>query len=173
MLRELPWGHGMALIAVMVIAVVARGELLFDKAYAPGADYGHTLLFAEQVQRLGDIPSAFPFHQFGLTNFHSIPPLQLFQLPACVAGRLAGQRYRPRPSPDRAARRGRRPAGPGPRPDARARANKAPQDLRLSLRGDHPPQPAHARLRAPDPTVAGRIASLLVAGPREGNAAQR
>ena len=77
MLRELPWGHGMALIAVMVIAVVARGELLFDKAYAPGADYGHTLLFAEQVQRLGDIPSAFPFHQMGLTNFHSSPGLPL------------------------------------------------------------------------------------------------
>src|SRR3972149_24499 len=77
-----PRGHTVALAAVIVIAVLVRGHLLFGPSYAPGADYGHTLLFTDQIRSLGDIPSDFPFHQLGLTRFHSSPglPLELLAL---------------------------------------------------------------------------------------------
>ena len=76
----LPSSHSLALATVMLIAVLVRAQILFGAPYAPGADYGHTLLFAEETRRLGEVPRVFPFHQLGATSFRSSPGLPLEML---------------------------------------------------------------------------------------------
>ncbi len=61
------------LLPVLVLVALLRGYPILAGAYPTGADYGHHLLYAQQLLELGHLPDTIPFFQTGITQWSTLP----------------------------------------------------------------------------------------------------
>jgi len=75
--RTRRWFIAGAFLLILTLGLLLRAIVLFRHAYPPGADYGHVLLYTNEILEKGEVPTYFPYHQLGGLRFQSLPGLPL------------------------------------------------------------------------------------------------
>ncbi len=75
--RSHAWFTAGAFLLVLALGLLLRGVVLFQHDYPPGGDYGHVLLYTDEIIKKGEVPVYFPYHQLGGLRFQSLPGLPL------------------------------------------------------------------------------------------------
>ncbi len=66
-----------AFLLILALGLLLRAVVLFQHEYPPGGDYGHVLLYTNEIVEKGEVPTYFPYHQLGGLRFQSLPGLPL------------------------------------------------------------------------------------------------
>jgi hypothetical protein len=75
--RSNAWLVACAFFLILALGLAIRAVILFRHEYPPGGDYGHVLLYTDEIITNGEVPSYFPYHQLGGLRFQSMPGLPL------------------------------------------------------------------------------------------------
>jgi len=75
--RRRAWFITSAFLLILALGLLLRALILFRHEYPPGGDYGHVLLYTNEILENGDLPIYFPYHQLGGLRFQSLPGVPL------------------------------------------------------------------------------------------------
>jgi hypothetical protein len=75
--RSRAWLTAGAFFLILALGLAIRAVILFHHEYPPGGDYGHVLLYTDEITQKGEVPEYFPYHQLGGLRFQSLPGLPL------------------------------------------------------------------------------------------------
>lgn len=75
--RSRLWFTAGAFLLILALGLLLRAVVLFQHEYPPGGDYGHVLLYTNEIVEKGEVPTYFPYHQLGGLRFQSLPGLPL------------------------------------------------------------------------------------------------
>jgi hypothetical protein len=75
--RSRVWFATGAFLLILALGLLLRAIVLFRHEYPPGGDYGHVLLYTNEIVEKGEVPIYFPYHQLGGLRFQSLPGLPL------------------------------------------------------------------------------------------------
>jgi hypothetical protein len=75
--RTRRWFTASTFLLILALGLLLRAIVLFRHAYPPGGDYGHVLLYTNEILEKWEVPTYFPYHQLGGLRFQSLPGLPL------------------------------------------------------------------------------------------------
>ena len=79
--RSHAWFTAGAFLLILALGLLLRTVVLFQHQYPPGGDYGHVLLYTDEIMKKGEVPVYFPYHELGDLRFQSLPACPCYCLP--------------------------------------------------------------------------------------------